>query len=64
MRIEIQMRSGFEFEYTNAENITASETQTVISSAESTIAILENIEIVKLSITADCKQCVNFSSRI
>ena len=64
MRIEVQMRSGFEFEYTNAENITASETQTVISSAESTIAILENIEIVKLSITADCKQCVNFSSRI
>ena len=64
MRIEIQMRSGFEFEYTNAENITSSETQTVISSAESTIAILENIEIVKLSITADCKQCVNFSSRI
>ena len=64
MRIEIQMRSGFEFEYTNAENITTSETQTVISSAESTIAILENIEIVKLSITADCKQCVNFSSRI
>ena len=64
MRIEVQMRSGFEFEYTNAENITASETQTVISSAESTIAILDNIEIVKLSITADCKQCVNFSSRI
>lgn len=64
MRIEVQMRSGFEFEYTNAENITTSETQTVISSAESTIAILDNIEIVKLSITADCKQCVNFSSRI
>ena len=64
MRIEVQMRSGFEFEYNNAENITTSETQTVISSAESTIAILENIEIVKLSITADCKQCVNFSSRI
>lgn len=64
MRIEVQMRSGFEFNYNNAEKITTSETQTVISSAESTIAILENIEIVKLSITADCKQCVNFSSRI
>ena len=64
MKIEVQTKSGFEFEYTNAENITTSETQTVISSAESTIAILDNIEIVKLSITADCKQCVNFSSRI
>ena len=64
MRIEVQTKSGFEFEYTNAESITTSETQTVISSAESTIAILDNIEIVKLSITADCKQCVNFRAKV
>ena len=64
MKIEVQTKSGFEFEYNNAENITTSETQTVISSTESTIAILENIEIVKLSITADCKQCVNFRAKV
>lgn len=64
MRIEVQTKSGFEFKYTNAESIKTSETQTVISSTESTIAILENIEIVKLSITDDCKQCVNFRAKV
>ena len=63
MRIEVQTKSGFEFEYNNAENITTSETQTVISSFEATLIILDNESIEKMEISAS-HQCVNFRAKV
>ncbi len=63
MNISITLITGAKFEYSNAESIKTSLTQTVISSSESTLAILDNESIEKMEITAS-HQCVNFSSRI
>ncbi len=63
MNISITLITGAKFEYNNAESIKTSLTQTVISSSESTLAILDNESIEKMEITAS-HQCVNFSSRI
>ena len=63
MNISITLTTGAKFEYNNAESIKTSLTQTVISSSESTLAILDNESIEKMEITAS-HQCVNFSSRI
>ena len=63
MNISITLITGAKFEYNNAESIKTSLTQTVISSSESTLAILDNESIEKMEITASHK-CVNFSSRI
>lgn len=63
MNISITLITGAKFEYNNAESIKTSLTQTVISSSESTLAILDNKSIEKMEITAS-HQCVNFSSRI
>ncbi len=63
MNISITLITCAKFEYSNAESIKTSLTQTVISSSESTLAILDNESIEKMEITAS-HQCVNFSSRI
>lgn len=63
MNISITLITGAKFEYNNAESIKTSLTQTVISSSEATLIILDNKSIEKMEITASHK-CVNFSSRI
>ena len=63
MNISITLTTGAHLEYTNAETMKTSATQTVISSTESTLAILDNESIEKMEISAS-HQCVNFSSRI
>lgn len=63
MNISITLTTGAHFEYNNAETIKTSATQTVISSVEATLVILDNESIEKMEITASHK-CVNFSSRI
>ena len=63
MNISITLTTGAKFEYNNAETIKTSLTQTVISSIEATLVILDNESIEKMEISAS-HQCVNFSSRI
>lgn len=63
MNISITLTTGAKFEYNNAESIKTSLTQTVISSAEATLVILDNESIQSMEIYASHK-CVNFSSRI
>ena len=63
MNISITLITGAKFEYNNAESIKTSLTQTVISSFEATLIILDNKSIEKMEISASHK-CVNFSSRI
>lgn len=63
MNISITLITGAKFEYNNAESIKTSLTQTVISSFEATLIILDNESIEKMEISAS-HQCVNFSSRI
>lgn len=63
MNISITLITGAKFEYNNAESIKTSLTQTVISSSEATLIILDNKSIQTMEITASHK-CVNFSSRI
>ena len=63
MRISITLITGAKFEYNNAESIKTSLTQTVISSFEATLIILDNESIEKMEISAS-HQCVNFRSRI
>ena len=63
MKISITLITGAKFEYNNAESIKTSLTQTVISSFEATLIILDNESIEKMEISAS-HQCVNFRSRI
>ena len=63
MNISITLITGAKLEYNNAESIKTSLTQTVISSSEATLIILDNESIEKMEISASHK-CVNFSSRI
>ena len=63
MNISITLTTGAKLEYNNAETIKTSLTQTVISSIEATLVILDNESIEKMEISAS-HQCVNFSSRI
>ena len=63
MNISITLITGAKFEYNNAESIKTSLTQTVISSFEATLIILDNESIEKMEISAS-HQCVNFRSRI
>lgn len=63
MNISITLTTGAKFEYDNAETIKTSLTQTVISSVEATLVILDNESIEKMEISAP-HQCVNFRARI
>ena len=63
MNISITLTTGAKLEYNNAETMKTSLTQTVISSIEATLVILDNESIEKMEISAS-HQCVNFSSRI
>ena len=63
MNITITLTTGAKCEYSNAKIVETSATQTVISSSESTLAILDNESIQSMEISAS-HQCVNFSSRI
>ena len=63
MNISITLTTGAKLEYNNAETIKTSATQTVISSSESTLAILDNESIEKMEISAS-HQCVNFRAKV
>lgn len=63
MNISITLTIGAKFEYNNAESIKTSLTQTVISSSEATLAILDNKSIEKMEISAS-HQCVNFRAKV
>ena len=63
MNISITLTTGAKLEYNNAETIKTSLTQTVISSIEATLVILDNESIEKMEISAS-HQCVNFRARI
>ena len=52
MNISITLITGAKFEYNNAESIKTSLTQTVISSFEATLIILDNESIEKMEISA------------
>ena len=63
MNISITLTTGAKLEYNNAESIKTSLTQTVISSIEATLVILDNESIEKMEITAS-HQCVNFRAKV
>ena len=63
MKISITLITGAKFEYDNAESIKTSLTQTVISSFEATLIILNNESIEKMEISASY-QCVNFRAKV
>ncbi len=63
MNISITLITGAKFEYNNAESIKTSLTQTVISSSEATLIILDNKSIQTMEITAS-HQCVNFRAKV
>ena len=63
MNISITLTTGAHLEYTNAETIKTSLTQTVISSIEATLVILDNESIEKMEISASHK-CVNFRAKV
>jgi len=63
MNISITLITGAKFEYNNAESIKTSTTQTVISSSEATLIILDNESIEKMEISASY-QCVNFRAKV
>ena len=63
MKISITLITGAKFEYNNAESIKTSTTQTVISSSEATLIILDNESIEKMEISASNK-CVNFRAKV
>lgn len=63
MNISITLTTGAKFEYDNAETIKTSLTQTVISSIEATLVILDNESIEKMEIYASHK-CVNFRDKV
>lgn len=63
MNISITLITGAKFEYNNAESIKTSLTQTVISSSEATLIILDNESIQTMEITAYHK-CVNFRAKV
>ena len=63
MNISITLTTGAHLEYTNAETMKTSATQTVISSSESTLAILDNESIQIMEISAS-HQCVNFRAKV
>ena len=63
MNISITLITGAKFEYNNAESIKTSFTQTVISSSEATLIILDNESIQTMEITASHK-CVNFRAKV
>lgn len=63
MNISITLTTGAKFEYDNAETIKTSLTQTVISSIEATLVILDNESIEKMEIYASHK-CVNFRAKV
>ena len=52
MNISITLITGAKFEYNNAETIKTSITQTVISSSEATLIILDNESMEKMEISA------------
>ena len=63
MNISITLITGAKFEYNNAESIKTSLTQTVISSFEATLIILDNESIEKMEISAP-NPCVNFRAKV
>ena len=63
MNISITLTTGAKLEYNNAETMKTSLTQTVISSIEATLVILDNESIEKMEISASHK-CVNFRAKI
>ena len=63
MNISITLITGAKFEYNNAESIKTFLTQTVISSSEATLIILDNESIEKMEISAS-HQCVNFRAKV
>ena len=63
MKISITLITGAKFEYNNAESIKTSLTQTVISSVEATLVILDNESIEKMEISAS-NNCVNFRAKV
>ena len=63
MKISITLITGAKLEYNNAETIKTSLTQTVISSIEATLVILDNESIEKMEISAS-HQCVNFRAKV
>lgn len=63
MKISITLITGAKLEYNNAESIKTSLTQTVISSFEATLIILDNESIEKMEISSS-HQCVNFRAKV
>ena len=63
MNISITLTTGANLEYNNAETMKTSATQTVISSVEATLVILDNESIEKMEISAS-NNCVNFRAKV
>lgn len=63
MNISITLTTGAKLEYNNAETMKTSATQTVISSVEATLVILDNESIEKMEISAS-NNCVNFRAKV